>query len=229
MIKTLSFYQIRHEKLTLENNILNVKKIEYIDNDTQKSGLYTLTISNYLVEIESDLLEGNLNFIVPLEDSVEVVDCFFKYLYYYSCQLSDHFGLISSIIGPTLHFSDYTHFHKFIIKEIKNIFINHSERGPFTYAIIKNPDHEYTDQLIDLLIDNQYIITNKDINVAKLIMIDNISPTISYNNGVLFFSNVVELLLDIKNIICNYLIHLILYEKSPNYYKVYNKMINYYY
>lgn len=242
MIKTLSFAQIRQEKLVVENKILNIEKIEYIDTDTQKSGLYTMVIiNNYVTKCGFNLLKGNPHFSYIISDCLQDnITYFFKYLYYYSCQIPDHFDFLSRLILDTTlpdqlklditNHNNYTQFHKFIVKELKNdiktsIIDNYRS---FTYAIIKDPDHKLTIELTDILINNNYTITNKDINVAKLIMYDYISHTTGYNNAVIFLS-FVDLLQDIKLIICNDLLHLILSEKAPIYYDIYNKLINYYY
>lgn len=257
MINTIiGFDKIKHDKNKL---LIKLNLLSRFDDHEKSKASTLLVSCNYLhkhginINVEyinmiygftNDRIDMNIDITEYIEDNI--YNIFNQYLYYFSCQKDDfqYIGgalmtLTNPLINTTIHVDllgdlftfvdNYMNFHKFIIQKVKSlIIIDQNKYSTFSYAILKDPNHEYTDQLVDILINNKYIITYKDIGLAKLIMYDFIHDVIVINEIIIFF-NIINLLKDLKIIICNYLIHLILQETQTNYYKVYNKLINYYY
>lgn len=256
MIRT-SFENIKQDIILLQKNLLINENIIHINDSHQKSGLYTMLayaaclhkigfnlknnftcynkITNFFLQINDN---NGYNIFKHLDD-INMRFIFNHYLYYYSYQrntdiyfvrggiLFDKWSVPKNI-KDDINKMNYIELHKFIIEGLENhIFVKTDEYSAFTFAIIKDPARDHTLQLIDLLINNKYTITNKDINFAKSIAYNYILNMIEYNNAIIFISGV-DLLFDVKSIISDYLLLSTLYNIQPNYYRVYIKLINYY-
>ena len=227
----MNFNEVRKDINELKTKIGTYHTLPYITEDFQKSGLYSTNISLIMVSIDNEMYSNFSLMLTCVDQTIkkDIMYVFLHYIYYYSCQKPYHFDLIKNFVDNIPHnlkVKTYKDLHKKIIKHFKvNTFIDDGYSS-FTYAIIKDHNHELTYQLVDLLINNKYTITNKDINVTKCIMYDYISDTM--NNSLIFFT-LFDLLIDIKTVIYNILLQSILYDKAPHYSQVYNKLIDYYY
>lgn len=126
-------------------------------------------------------------------------DDLLKYVYYYS-----QFDIPIDI--------DCKPYNDLLLEAFQNNQPNYKGYSLFTFTLMKNPNHIQTLQQVDYLLEHNYTPTNIDITMVSNINYNYIYKSIDkYIN----FFNCINLIDDVKTVICYHLSQLILLDKAP--------------
>ena len=161
---------------------------------------------------------------------------FLGYLLYYPDHIFFDFKIVKDIINSNIQHlidsgvnvvieaNDYKEHHNIIIKYFKShILIDENGYSSYSYSIINNPNNIHTYDTIKLLLKYQYVPTNNDIVLIKDLMKTYIYDTIIKTMEFFIYFNVIK---DIKTVIFNLLSRVILNEKAPIYFNIYNTIMD---
>ena len=182
--------------------LCKVSDIDIIWNDRHNIEKHIQSqISEFIIEL-GDHLKCKL-YLTYLIQNIENINCrdtdFLSYAYYYSQhQMSTD--------------AKFMTFHNTILKAFKGISPIYDGYSIFSYGIINDTNNVKTLQLIDTLIQHNFIPTLKDINMIGCIKYKHtINRMVKYKD----FFTCNNLINDIKSVICYYLLHILLYTSDP--------------
>ena len=131
--------------------------------------------------------------------------------------------LIGSGINVVIEANDYKEHHNIIIKYFKShLLTDDNGYSSYSYSIINNPNNIHTYDTVKLLLKHQYVTTNNDLILIKDLMKNYIYNTlIKMINFFMYF----DIIKDIKTVIIYWLSQVILNEKAPIYFNIYNTIM----